>query len=223
MKCLFFCMIFSSCNFFRTPRQEFQQQQQRILQQALHPSDNSTSLIWAFQSTDGRNWKRQSKPIAHGFTSLGLSVDKELRLSGHHQLQKPTAAEEQSGFLWTQSLVFNGKTWRAEIEFFEDNSIQAHADDQWFEQQLWYFAPHKQLLATQQKLGQDPLKQQGVHLIRSSPPPQIRAKGAGLGDPSPVRFRQQLHVFTTRLRHNQQLEVVHFLAPTYANNKALLQ
>lgn len=217
---LSFCLLSSllGCSSQSSDQKQFKKQQLAILQQALSPTPQSESLIWAYRSADGRSWSRQAKPVAHGFTSLGLSIDKGvLRLSGQHHLQPPTAAEEQSGYLWTQSLLFDGQTWRAHIEFFTDPATQAHADDQWFQGQLWYYAPQKQLLASQSNPPSsptDPLLQSGLHAIRSTPPATLRVQGKGLGDPSPVWFQSQLHLFTTRFHGpSKKLEVVHFAGP----------
>ncbi|MDP6932981.1 MAG: hypothetical protein QGG40_08685 [Myxococcota bacterium] len=200
--------------------------QQDILAGALQPSSSAAFQVWAFTSVQGQGWIRSERPVAHSYTSLGLHLEEgELHLSGQHRLQLPTAEEEAMNLLWTQSLVTDGTDWSARITPFEDPEVTSHTDHQWHAGELWYFATAQSHRAFDQPVDQDPanlpverdpLWREGMHLLRSTSPARTRVEGAGLGDPSPVTFQGQLHLFATRVHgtiSQGSVEVVHFAGP----------
>ena len=199
--------------------ERFMAEQERLFAGVLQPRSDASLQVWAYRSPEGLQWRREKDPVAHSFSSLGLSVHgAALRLSGQHRLRLPTEEEEEMGLLWTQSLFFDGETWLSSLEAFQDPVISAHSDHQWLGDELWYFASKEKHKAFGDQDGQDPsnlpasrdpLRLPGMHLLRSSPPGRTRIKGAGLGDPAPIIYRDELHVFASRYRGNR-VDVVHF-------------
>ena len=75
----------------------------------------------------------------------------------------------------------------------DDDDSRAYIDPQMFEGKLWYITP-------QHSTG-DPAEQQALTPIRSSHPGTERFVGYQLADPSPVRFKGELHLFATQGMH----------------------
>ena len=216
-------MIFflSSCSFFgeaqelTQTQQSFLLRQEQILERVFAP-DSQSGKVRAWYSPDLEHWTPSKTTNIHSFSSLGLHhEDGRLVLSGQHRLQMPTKEEESMQLLWSQLLHFDGEDWRAEIRPFSSD-ISAHADHQWFEGQLWLQSSPPLFRADQSQqwntVGRDPLLQDVEHQIRTQN--RIWLKGKGLGDPTPVRFQDQVHLFVTRaqiVRNQVQVCVQHYV------------
>ena len=80
------------------------------------------------------------------------------------------------------------KAWK-----IEDEDTKAYIDPQFFENQMWYISPSG-------TFG-DPAKRETQMPVRSSNPGQIRYQGINFADPSPVRFKGELHLFMSKDLH----------------------
>ena len=215
MLLLISCSFFGEAQDLTEAQQNFLLRQEQILERVFTPSSQSRK-VRAWHSQDLKKWIPSQATGVHSFSSLGLHhEDGHLVLSGQHRLQMPTKEEEAMQLLWSQLLHFDGENWRAEIRSFSAD-ISAHADHQWFEGQLWLQSSPPLFRADQgqqwKTVGRDPLLQDVEHQIRAQN--KIWLKGKGLGDPTPVRFRGQLHLFVTHaqtIRNQLQVSVQHYV------------
>ena len=147
--------------------------------------------VWAFTSADRQTWTRQARPVAHGFSSLGLSTTSqgEVVVTGLPHGQPPTWWEELFPLPRVFGMSFDGHRWSSRTWKPTGVTSDGLIDPQWLGQELWYFAVNG-------KTG-DPAQQPGDHHICSTPPPRTRVSMPGLADPSPVRFQGKLHLFAT--------------------------
>ena len=157
----------------------------------MKPDPADPFQVWAFTSKDRKSWIRQAQPVAHGFSSLGLSVGPagEVVVVGLPHGVPPTWWEELFPRLRVFGMSFDGHTWSPRTWTPGPVTSDGIIDPQWLGQELWYFA-------VDGKVG-DPAEQPGDHHICSTPPQRTRVSMPGLADPSPVRFKGKLHLFAT--------------------------
>ncbi len=171
------------------------------MRELLQPKPSADFQVWAFTSPERKVWTRQARPVAHGFSSLGLSVGSagEVVVIGLPHGVPPTWWEELFPALRVFGITsVDGKRWTPRTWRPEGVTSDGIIDPQWLGDELWYFA-------VDGKTG-DPALQPGDHHLCSTPPPKNRVSGPGLADPSPVRFKGALHLFATF--HPRQ--VVHY-------------
>ena len=168
--------------------------QKNILKRTLQYSKHAKSRIIAYTSKDLRVWKPVSTIVLpHSFTSLGLHHEQgHIVLTGQHHVQPPTREEEEMKLTWSQLLHLDEEGWRAEIRPFSYPDITAHADHQWLQDQLWFYAP-----LPNKEPNTDPIFIDGPHRILSTNPNEIQLSLPYIGDPSPVLFNDKTHVFLT--------------------------
>ena len=170
--------------------------QKKILERTLQYSRHAQSRIIAYQSQDLQNWNRDSTVVLpHSFTSLGLHHENgHIVLTGQHHVQPPTREEEEMKLTWSQLLHFDEEEWRAEIRVFSYPDITAHADHQWLQNQLWFYAPQPT-----KEPNTDPIFIDGSHRILSTNPNKLQLSLPYIGDPSPVLLHDKTHVFLTEI------------------------
>lgn len=169
---------------------------------ALGAAGRRPFRVWLFTSPDLQGpWARATEPLADGLSSLGLHEEAggALALTGLPMAGEPGLFDELFPRLRVWGLVSapgvgraevtNAGSWSERTWDLEDPEAVAAIDPQGADGGFWYFAPH----GTQG----DPAQAAGDHEIRSSPPPQTRATGPGLADPSPVVFHGEQLVFAT--------------------------
>ena len=181
---------------------EFFDKQKTILERTLQPKNQISSQILGYTSTDFIHWKQvQDISFPHSFTSLGLHMEKgHMVLSGQHHVQPPTQAEEDLGLTWSQLLHFDEQNWTAEIRPFTYPNITAHADHQWINNQLWFYAP----TPIKSQRPTDPIFFEGTHNIHSTNPNELQISLPFIGDPSPLYTQNSIHLFLTSIEPNQK-------------------
>jgi hypothetical protein len=145
----------------------------------------SDSELLLFHSADGQRFEQQGTAIARGFDSLGLEqtdagvvvtgLDHDRQIPWYERFQQPAVAQ----------LVWEGESWSAErVSVAVD--APALIDPQWHGEEIWYVA----------RSGTGDPALGGVNRVMKGA--ELQLEGAGLADPSPVRFQGQELLFTTR-------------------------
>ena len=158
--------------------------------QSLPPPPLVDSKVWVWRSPDRQTWTMDPEPLAEGFDSLGLAeIEPGIwRLSGlDHRREVP----RWERYLPLKTWGFEGDldSWERGSWSVDDEGTVNFVDPQWFEGQLFY--------TQRDGMGGDPALDQAPNKLRSSPPPTTWAEGAGLADPSPVRFQDRVLLFAT--------------------------
>ena len=159
---------------------------------ALKEEPGAVNVMHGFTSADMETWDYMG-PIAWGVASLGMTEAEngDLLVTAIQEVRPPSWLEEQTSPP-VRGYRFDGETWHPKAWRVEDDATRAYIDPQMFEGQMWYISPVG--------IG-DPAKQKKPTPIRSSNPGMERVSGYGLADPSPVRFKGELHLFATKDLH----------------------
>jgi hypothetical protein len=170
------------------------------MRRALEPDPDADRQVWAFTSTDGRTWRRSARPLAHGFSSLGLAIwGDELVVTGMVNLGVPTAFEERFPELYVDALTTSDLVhWRARRWYVDgpptgmlDPSIAVHDG----EAALWFVSAGGR--------GDPGDTHPEVAIVRAPfdgerfANPEVMFVGRGLLDVTVARFMGKDRVFTT--------------------------
>jgi len=163
------------------------------------------NVVLGFTSTDLQTWTPLESPIAYGMTSLGLAISEngDLLLTGIQEVLPPSFWEEKFGAP-VRGLRFDGVEWHAIHWKVDTPDAKAHIDPQIFEDSVWFLNRQVTEWSNQPVFGEqhrsdDPVNHASeVHIesVLLDGGEVVRHwSGMHVADPSPVRFKDQLHVF----------------------------
>jgi hypothetical protein len=201
-------------------QKNFLEEQKSILEKTLQKSKNVSSQIIAYKSPNLENWSLVTNvAMPHSFTSLGLHHENgHMVLTGQHHVQPPTKQEEDMSLTWSQLLHFDEKKWWVEIRHFSYPKITAHADHQWLNDRLWFYAPEPS-----KNPHTDPILFEGAHRILSTNPNKLQLSLPYIGDPSPVEFQKEIHLFLSSIQPSTMSSSIEYYRQKTPRSKYELQ
>ena len=167
--------------------------QQNPMELALVEEAGAVNIMHAFHSEDLKTWTHRG-PQAWGVASLGMTQHQNgnLLLMAIQEVRPPNWYEERFGPP-VYGFEYDGTSLTPKAWKIEDKDTKAYIDPQFFENQMWYISPSG-------TFG-DPAKRETQMPVRSSNPGQVRYQGVNFADPSPVRFKGELHLFMSKDLH----------------------